>query len=1350
MSPCRLLVWACPVVLALILCSCELIDRKADGPCGGESTTLLRPLSQDSALGGLAAEIDRLEKHVDKYGSVVPQHASVWGQARLMMHRHEFEREMRADVGKFQESIQATISSSDQAYLASALSLSAAASGKPAAAADPSGFTSTVDTVFGRKPTFPSGVTYAAGNGSLRLEPTTLEDQKKRYLDHLHELRRINEGDDNTDAPGYALNLVRLPVSVLPGDCTQTGYGAECTVTATPHLPPELLPHTFRNLVVNDLIGLLTLPTTRIMESNPDGLKQALDEYEAAVVEWLKTHPDTPPPHTTQKLAEIKRNVAEEKKQQIDTLGQPVIDSLTRVYARVATYVAPAIPASRRRVEQSPLPPSQIVSTFGVHTLGWLAWQLRENMKDHLACQERAYHLDVQNALRNEFAAAYALLSAPKACSLWNCCTRELATAVHTQDVNAVIKCQSDFFAHVDAISDPTTQHPTINTVQKDLPVRRTITSILAWYIVVDSALLTERFLQDMRRTHDDKGCACAPADWVPLYAPCPPVEVCQMFNEYVKCRWPIRVFALDPVTDDQNVADAYSLRRETQLALSMAFVGGQISANSFSRYARRIEQDISTIALNRTAVGFSHGDHTFGWRFYPRVQTPPIPGNLTVAVRDLLVGGRGPGHTLRHERLEPGIRECVALVIMPSFIPGVDLDVVGNWFRLAHPKCKELDLKDALRLSQTVRVLQDRAVGACDHDRFRAGDGGVVLAKLDQVSQRLPLQHQQVDVPFENTHGGFELLSSGVTDLGPELLGWYGAPGIDPCGDTVLFLVGDNFSVHQTRVVVGGVMLDPACPAACSGPCMTGSGGCAACASSGGSGGGAASSAPGTVVVPVLPVPQSMPTGKPGDKTAEGGADATDGVQPANFLNRLRPPAAPAPSSTTNNAITVSPTVTASPTASPTVSPTISPTNTLTAAGGGGAATAAGSSSGASGSAAAGPCVYQVELLSRQVMRVVIPKGVQSKKGLVDIHVATPYGVSPALSVPLACEPANCGGGDKKGAAAVTVSPVAVAPPPADYKPAAPAKGITISDGDVMVTYTLDKKTPVLVKVEGKVSLTPEKDATVPPQIKLAAGFPFKEYTVKATTGAIVSARKDKTTLGPAELTDFADGLLRNISRVADVDLTAAAPPAIPLSLTSESVQIVDATDRAASAIKAAGTVRVVFVQFNAPTTVFSVVQDPADDIQVVYTVKDKKPAFKEVKGKFTIIRNAPFAPANPGVEIRFFRDASQKVPDATFTPSKIESKEGRPIEVDVTTGHKHADEFKTSVVDRIMPLLPALEGDVHVPLVFTAGTNPGQIMVVTAPPPVGEVWTVSGTIRVRLVRDPNDKPTSTGQPGK
>ena len=47
--------------------------------------------------------------------------------------------------------------------------------------------------------------------------PSLMVAQKKRYLDFLNQIRRENEGDDTADSPGYSLNLVRIPVSVLPG-----------------------------------------------------------------------------------------------------------------------------------------------------------------------------------------------------------------------------------------------------------------------------------------------------------------------------------------------------------------------------------------------------------------------------------------------------------------------------------------------------------------------------------------------------------------------------------------------------------------------------------------------------------------------------------------------------------------------------------------------------------------------------------------------------------------------------------------------------------------------------------------------------------------------------------------------------------------------------------------------------------------------------------------------------------------------------------------------------------------------------------------------------------------------------
>ncbi len=38
-----------------------------------------------------------------------------------------------------------------------------------------------------------------------------------RYVDHLNQLRRINEGDDTADAAGYALNLIGFRSPCCPG-----------------------------------------------------------------------------------------------------------------------------------------------------------------------------------------------------------------------------------------------------------------------------------------------------------------------------------------------------------------------------------------------------------------------------------------------------------------------------------------------------------------------------------------------------------------------------------------------------------------------------------------------------------------------------------------------------------------------------------------------------------------------------------------------------------------------------------------------------------------------------------------------------------------------------------------------------------------------------------------------------------------------------------------------------------------------------------------------------------------------------------------------------------------------------
>ncbi|MDB5391780.1 MAG: hypothetical protein JWM11_7426, partial [Planctomycetaceae bacterium] len=237
-------------------------------------------------------------------------------------------------------------------------------------------------------------------------------------------------------------------------------------------------------------------------------------------------------------------------------------------------------------------------------------------------------------------------------------------------------------------------------------------------------------------------------------------------------------------------------------------FVNGQINANNMMRYARRLEFDSATIDINGTSVGFSSGDNTFGWRYYPRFQTPDIGSNTKVFFRDLLEGGPNRKQLLRERRLEPGMRECEAVVIMPSFVPYAELDVTSSWFKLINPKKKELDSKYTMRLSRQVKSAQNFASCVTDSQFYRDGDVLRLHHKIKQLESRLPMQSTMVQVPYENTLGGFGMFNTGVTDLAPELNGWYGAPAINPAADTTVFLVGNHFSVLSTKVIAGGLPL--------------------------------------------------------------------------------------------------------------------------------------------------------------------------------------------------------------------------------------------------------------------------------------------------------------------------------------------------------------------------------------------------------------------------------------------------------------------------------------------------------------------------------------------------------------
>ena len=867
-------------------------------------------------LQEMANTVDKLEKEIDTYGSVVVKQPDVWGEARWTKHRADYEKILFAELGNFKFTINAKVKEADTAFLLNAASLGASMnSGVKAPTPDVTQiFTSSFP-----QPSFVGLPSVTALNqqgtavaDGVAIEPTEFLDQLSRYVQHLNQLRRINEGDDTADAAGYALNLIRIPVSVLPGRKTRTGYGAEVTMTLTPELSEDLLPTTFKDLVLNDLVDQLGLPLVKLVdrqafpsevsaelqsaletekelfrnvliplqEKEPNLSKAAIAIKELKGTENIKEGwaPDTrqqvyavrtqfwcvmfailgvkteddvikkwePAPNKdvhprNQNLYQLQRAVApnltdfsefkneltQEKAAEkmlqlnselqktttaIDYSLKKLTDLLNTTIQNVDTALksaaqpTPGIGAPRDRQSRYPVAPTEIACVFGD--------ELQYVAKDLDAVREasgvKRVHLpDAHGFLTEELDAAYTFLTALRdqgSYDAWTCLCPRISRAIKMLQYNENCAVGSD------ALESLRKEFQGCNGWQaceaachSEKKCRGLTIRTLAWAILVESALLNDHLLQDMQRIQTAKGCPILPGYLTAFYGPDPDPAARGAFNAYVRCRWPIHVFAIDPENQEQNVSDSFARRREMQLALALAFTGGKLNANQFSRFARRLDFELDTISLNRTVVGFSHGDDTFGWRVYPRVQVPPVDGNFKVMAQ-LVAGGPNRDADLRRRQLEPGARECLAVVIMPSFVPYLRLDVRTNWFQLTKPDKKEFTTEDSVRLGQMVTYLkQCKAQVTTEEPMGRPGDLRRLLQSTEQLEKRLPLQDTLVQIPYENSRGGFQLFSEGTRNLGPELIGFYGEPGINAKGLTTLFVVGRHFNVNGTQVTCGG-----------------------------------------------------------------------------------------------------------------------------------------------------------------------------------------------------------------------------------------------------------------------------------------------------------------------------------------------------------------------------------------------------------------------------------------------------------------------------------------------------------------------------------------------------------------
>ena len=544
------------------------------------------PLPADPCLDELASEVLWLEHHVDHHGSIVAKAPDVWGQNRLTRHRAEYEEVMRAQLGRFESRSSAALRRSDQAFLGMALALQTASGnrrrGDQVAVPEITASSNALTTIQGLIPSTnedvnradpvviartapfalpagPQGVSF--GDEPLGLEPTLHLDQLSRYLNHLNQLRRINEGDDSADSPGYSLNLVRIPVSITPGDLTRKGHGAEITFIAEPILGDDLLPATFRNLVINDLVDVIA-PALTWAVNDPECLAWA-----ATILGADAAEPEGP------------------------DRRQGVMAAMQALSARLPAVSPTSAPAVQTRRARLPIPFSQLADVSGIRQIAILIRDTRAALEHDPINRPCIAYMSVRHHLDEELKAAFDFLAIPAHRHVWQELPGwNLAALVRGRDAAQLGGVRCRFFTSV-AAAQPGTNSWLLPTPdgsadaamladadlccgqpQPAVPVCRTTTAVLAWGILVESALLDQRLAEDIRESATSLGRPCPAFEYAgPFFGPEPPAEARAAFAEYVRTRWPIRVFALDPAVEEQNVDETYARRRELQIAMALA-----------------------------------------------------------------------------------------------------------------------------------------------------------------------------------------------------------------------------------------------------------------------------------------------------------------------------------------------------------------------------------------------------------------------------------------------------------------------------------------------------------------------------------------------------------------------------------------------------------------------------------------------------------------------------------------------------------------------------------------------------------------------------------------------------------
>ncbi len=170
-----------------------------------------------------------------------------------------------------------------------------------------------------------------------------------------------------------------------------------------------------------------------------------------------------------------------------------------------------------------------------------------------------------------------------------------------------------------------------------------------------------------------------------------------------------------------------------------------------------------------------------------------------------LLLNGRLPDPVGGDQSIEPGQRECTALIELPNFVPKIEFVTVASWFRTGEIGDRQRSHLEKVAVLGRKLVAAENALNKAGVDgEYRPEEYEIAKERLAQLRDMMPTQRMIVRVPYSGDTNDSRIFCSQGLQLRPSLVGWHGQPP-ETGAESTIFLEGQNFSVHDTHVVAGG-----------------------------------------------------------------------------------------------------------------------------------------------------------------------------------------------------------------------------------------------------------------------------------------------------------------------------------------------------------------------------------------------------------------------------------------------------------------------------------------------------------------------------------------------------------------